>query len=114
MNSKSHGIIVDCKNCKYISDTENDCFDVTVPIKDNETGIAGSAKLHCAISGKYHSIELKTWQDANHRSIYVSENLFSRVTATLASFADQRICGNCNICPAEVIKIAKDKKALIE
>lgn len=109
MNAKSHGIIIECKNCKYISDNNNGGFDVAVPIKDKETGISGSAKLHCTISHRRHSVELKDWQDADHQSIYPSENLSNRVTATLESFADQRICGNCNICPSEVIQLVEEK-----
>ena len=114
MNSKSQGIIVDCKNCKYISGNENSCFYVAVPIKDKETGITGSAELHCTISDDHHTIELKTWQDARHHSIQVSENLSNRLAARLSSFADQRICGNCNICPSEVIRIVEATKALFE
>lgn len=109
MNSKSHNIIVDCKNCKYISDNESGGFDVAVPIKDKETGIVCSAKLHCTVSSEHHSIELKKWQDANHQQVHASENLLSRVTATLASFADQRICGNCKVCPTEVIRITEER-----
>jgi hypothetical protein len=109
MNLKSHGIIVDCKNCNYISDNENGGFDIAVPIKDKETGIAGSAKLHCTISHKHHSVELKKWQNADHKPIHASEDLLSRVSATLESFADQRICGNCNICPSKVVQIVEEK-----
>jgi len=107
MNSKSHGIVIDCKHCKYISGNENGGFDVSVPIKDKDTGIAGSAELHCTISKHHHVVELNQWHDADHHSIQASENLLNRLTATLVSFADQRICGNCNICPSEVIQIVE-------
>jgi hypothetical protein len=113
MNTKGHNIIIDCKKCKYISDHENGGFDVAVPIKDKETGISGSAMLRCTISPKHHRVELKKWQDADDHSIQPSEDLLNRVTATLVTFADQRICGNCNICPSEVIHIVEEK-TLIE
>ena len=111
MSPKSHGIIVDCKNCKYVSDNENGDFDVAVPIKDKKTGIAGSAKLRCTIYDKHHSIELKSWQDANHHPIHASAKLLRRVTATLGAFADHLVCGNSNICPSEVVQIVEEKNS---
>jgi hypothetical protein len=77
MNSKNHGIIVDCKNCNYISDNENSGIDFAAPIKDKETGIAGAAKLHSIISEKHHNIELKKWQGANHHPVQASEAFYA-------------------------------------
>ncbi len=108
MSLISAGVIVDCKKCKFLSASGNDSFDVTVSINDKETNIAGTAKLHCTISGKHHRVELTEWKPTDHHAMQSSDNFLNRVSMALDLIADQRLCGNRNLCPFEVIRIAEE------
>ena len=59
MNLKKHGVIVDCEHCRCVSSDGCGGFDVTVPVNDSETGITGTAKLHCVVSCEHHLVELR-------------------------------------------------------
>ncbi len=107
MRLKKHGVIVDCGQWVCTSCDDNGCFDVAVPVTDSETDIAGSAKLHCTVSSKRHSVELTQWQDVNNRPIRPLADRHKRVDAALAFFADHRICGNRKICPVEVVRVVE-------
>ena len=104
MSLKKHGITVDCKRCIYTSSDNRGAFDITVPIIDSETGISGPAKLRCSVSPEGHSVELLEWHDFNHYLTHLQQ----RVSATLSFVAERQICGNCNICPSEVIDIVEE------
>ncbi len=104
----STGVIVDCKKCKYLSASGNDSFDVTGPINDEETTIAGTAKLRCTISKKHHHVELMEWKSTGHHTTQPSENFLNRMSMALDLIADQRICGNRHICPHDVIRIVEE------
>ena len=108
MSFKKHGVIVDCKHCKYASSNGYDDFDVIVPVSDSEAGIAGTAKLHCTVTNECHQVEMTEWQNANCHPIEPSDNLQQRISATLSFIADHRVCGNRNICPSEVIRIVDE------
>jgi hypothetical protein len=105
---KKHGVTVHCEKCIYASRDTNGNFDIYVPIDDSETGIVGTAKLHCGVSVEHHHIELSSWQDASQHPIRPSEDLQQRVSDVLISIADHRICGNRDICPSEVIEIVEE------
>ena len=98
--------MVDCKHCKYLTD-DGDSFDVSVPINDKESGISGNATLHCTVSDTGHSVELLHWFDDDEQPIQPSENLSQRVESTLCQVADKKLCGNCHICPPQVVDIVK-------
>ena len=108
MSLKKHGVIVDCKHCKYASTNGYGGFDITVPVSDGETGITGTAKLRCTVSNERHQVEMTDWQDVNCQPIQPSDNLQQRISETLTFVADHRICGNRNICPSEVIRIVDE------
>ncbi len=108
MSLKNTGVTVLCDSCEYLSDNGHGGFDVTVPINDVETGISGAARLHCTISDKHHRVELTEWSPADHCSGRSTESFLSRVTEVLSLIADQRICGNRNICPSEVTRIIEE------
>jgi hypothetical protein len=108
MALKKQGINVDCVNCKCASSDDCGSFNVTVPICDSETGIAGTAKLHCTVSAARHQIELVAWRDARSRTISPSSKIQPRISAALTFVAEHRICGNRHICPAEVIRVVED------
>lgn len=107
MGLKKHGIIVDCEHCQYTSSDDRGAFDITVPIIDSETGVSGPAKLHCTVSAKQHRVELLEWDEFDHHPAEPAEGLQQRVSATLSFVADRQVCGNRNICPAEVIRIVE-------
>jgi hypothetical protein len=107
MGLKKHGITVECAHCKYTSSDDRGAFDITVPIIDSETGVSGPAKLRCIVSAKRHAVELLEWSDFNHHPTESIESLQQRVSATLGFVADRQVCGNRNICPAEVIRIVE-------
>ncbi len=108
MSLKNTGVTVLCESCEYLSANDHGGFDITVPINDVETGISGSARLQCTISDKHHCVELTEWNPADHCSRRPTENFFNRVTEVLGLIADQRICGNRNICPSKVIRVIEE------
>jgi len=111
MGLKKHGVMVGCEHCKCASTNGYGGFDIIVPVSDSETGITGTAKLHCTVSTECHRVELTEWQDANRHPIQPSDNLQQRVSATLTFVADHRVCGNRNICPSEIIRIVDENSS---
>jgi hypothetical protein len=107
MGLKKHGITVDCEHCKYTSSDDRGAFDITVPVIDSQTGVSGPARLRCIVSAKQHRVELLEWDDFNHQPTESIASLQQRVSATLGFVADRQVCGNLNICPAEVIRIVE-------
>jgi len=107
MSLKKHGVIVDCEHCTCTSSDDHGGFDVTVPVSDSETDIAGPAKLHCTVSPEHHTVELTEWRDADHHSVRPSKDLQQRISAALTVVEDCRLCGNRNICPSEVIRVVE-------
>ena len=108
MGLNKHGVIVDCEHCKCAYANGYGSFDIIVPVSDSETGIAGTAKLHCTVSTERHRVKLTEWLDANRHPIQPSDNLQQRVSATLTFVADHRVCGNRNICPSEIIRLVDE------
>ncbi len=110
MGLKKHGITVECAHCQYTSSDDRGAFYITVPIIDSETGVSGPAKLRCIVSAKRHAVELLEWSDFSHHPTESVDSLQQRVLATLGFVADRQVCGNRNICPAEVIRIVEKKQ----
>lgn len=104
MNLKQYGIIVDCEQCVYDSSDGQGVFDITVPVIDSDTGISRPASLRCTVSPERHTIELQKWHDSNHQSVQPGDKLQQRVSDAFNVVANRQICGNCNICPSEVIR----------
>ena len=102
---KKYGVVVGCSNCRYVSAGESGSFDVLVPIGDSETGLAGTARLHCKVSRRSHSVELSDWCDQGQHALQPPDDLGRRLSKALGFVAQQRICGNRAICPAEVVKL---------
>ena len=105
MRMKKYGVVVGCSNCRYVSAGGPDSFDVLVPISDSETGLAGTARLHCKVSRRSHSVALSDWCDHGQHALQPSEDLRQRLSKALSFVAQHRICGNRAICPAEVVKL---------
>ena len=108
MRLKKYGITVDCEHCVYCSSDKKGAFDITVPIIDSETGISDPAKLRCTVSPNRHTVELLEWNSPDPHPVQFIERLQERVSATLAIFAEHKICGNRNICPSKVIQVVEE------
>ncbi|MGB5563993.1 MAG: hypothetical protein WBN02_16935 [Sedimenticolaceae bacterium] len=107
MSWDKSGVSIDCGCCEYASCDGRDCFEVTVPISDIETGTAGNAMLLCSISSGGHKVELKEWNDARGQAILPTEEVQQRLLAVLDALADKKVCGNHQICPADVVRIVE-------
>lgn len=109
MSWNNNGVSVDCGRCEYASGGDGrGSFEVTVPISDIETGTAGIATLLCAVSSGGHRVELKDWTDAGGRAILPTEEVQQRLLVVLDALADQKVCGNHQICPADVVRIVEE------
>jgi hypothetical protein len=101
---KKNNIIVDCERCKCTSSEAPAGFEVKVPICDVETGVCKNAILRCVVTAEKHEVGFQDWEG---EAAVLSDDLAKRIEETLDFISDQRICGNENICPTEVIKIVK-------
>lgn len=104
---KQYGIIVDCAQCVYDSSDGQGAFDIIVPIIDIDTGISCAASLRCTVSPERHTVELQEWHDNNHQPAQSGDKLEQRVADAFNVVADRKVCGNCNICPSEVIRLVE-------
>ncbi|MCU7918253.1 MAG: hypothetical protein KZQ95_07820 [Candidatus Thiodiazotropha sp. (ex Epidulcina cf. delphinae)] len=107
MNIKKDGCIVKCEHCQCVSNNGRGGFDVQVPICADDNGIAGTARLHCAISAERHRVELVNWKDTDDHTVTPPKEIQKRLATALDFVADHRVCGNQKICPAEVIEIVE-------
>ena len=103
MQLKKSGISIDCAHCECINNADNGGFDVQVPLSDDDSGIAGTARLHCEISPQHHQVEIIDWQDADSKPIDASAVLKQRLDIMLEFIEEHRVCGNSKVCPDEVI-----------
>ncbi|MDH5622839.1 MAG: hypothetical protein OEY74_12225 [Gammaproteobacteria bacterium] len=108
MDLKNNGINVDCGRCEYTSNDGHESFEVVVPLSDAETGTDGIATLLCSVSAGRHDVKLKQWRDAQGNLIQPSAEIQQRLLAALERLADQQMCGNYQICPADVVRIVEE------
>ena len=108
MDLKNSGIDVDCGRCEYTSHDGRESFEVVVPLSDAETGTDGIATLLCSVSAGRHDVKLKQWLDPQGNLIQPSAEIQQRISAVLDSLADQQMCGNYQICPADVVRIVEE------
>jgi hypothetical protein len=80
-------------------------FEIVVQVSMIDTGTAGTARLHCAVSGDRHQVELMALLDAGGRTFQPSPAAMEKLSAALESVARHRICGNQHICPSDVVRI---------
>lgn len=108
MDVENNGITIDCGRCEYTSSVGDERFEVVVPLNDAETGTEGIATLICSVSAGRHDVKLKQWQDARGDLIRPSAEIEQRISAALNSLAEQEMCGNYQICPADVVRIVEE------
>ena len=105
MSIQKHGIEVGCDQCVYASGDDHGGFDVTVPVTDEVGQQRGIATLHCRISPDAHVVKLISMLNSSGEPVSYDAGTQQRLTSMLRFVEDRRICGNKNICPAEVVEI---------
>ena len=105
MELRKYGVEIRCEQCRLIRGDSADDFDIVVPVGMDDAGVAGTARLHCAVSGDRHQVELIGLRDAGDRAVQPSPDAMDKLSAALASVARHRLCGNRHICPPDVVRI---------
>ena len=105
MELRKYGVEIACEQCRLTRGDSAGDFDIVVPVSMGDSGVAGTARLHCAVSGDRHEIELTALRDGSDRAIEASPEALEKLSAALQSVARHRICGNQHICPSDVVRI---------
>jgi hypothetical protein len=105
MELRKYGVEIACEQCRLIRGDSAGDFDIVVPVSMGDTGMAGTARLHCAVAGDRHQVELMGLRDAGDRAIQPSPEALEKLSAALDSVARHRVCGNQHICPPDVVRI---------
>ena len=109
MSLNKHGVVVCCEQCRCISNDDQGGFDVRVPITASDGNVGGIARLRCTVTPACHHVELMAWDGSDTHPIEVTEEVRQRVSAALDFVAEKRICGNSEVCPAEVVRLVEDR-----
>ena len=109
MALNKYGISVECENCTCVRKSAANGFNIDVPVRDRATGFCGNARIHCSVSADGHAVELADWQTSGADQSDPSEEMQERVSAILDYVAEHHICGNRNICPAEVAEFINSR-----
>jgi hypothetical protein len=105
MELRKYGVEIACERCRLIRGDSAGDFEIVVQVSMIDTGTAGTARLHCAVSGDRHQVELMALLDAGGRTFQPSPAAMEKLSAALESVARHRICGNQHICPSDVVRI---------
>jgi len=105
MELRKYGVGIACERCRLIRGDSAGDFEIVVPVSMSDTGTAGTARLHCAVSNDRHQVELMALFDARGRTLQPSPAAMEKLSAALESVARHRICGNQHICPSDVVRI---------
>ena len=105
MSIQKHGIEVGCDQCVYASGDDQGEFDVTVPVTDEAGQQSSIATLHCRVTPDAHDVKLISLLNSNGEPVSYDAETQQRLSSMLRFVEDRRICGNRNICPAEVVEI---------
>lgn len=105
MELRKYGVEIACEQCRLIRGDSAGGFDIVVPVSMGDSGVAGTARLHCAVSGDQHQVKLMGLRDGSDRAMEPSPEAMGKLSAALDSVARHRICGNQHVCPADVVRI---------
>jgi len=111
MSIKRDDVGIDCSQCEFASSEGGGSFDVTVPVRDASTGLAGLAELHCKVTPELHAVEMTKWRDEQSQIIEPPDELRHRLTKALGFVAERRLCGNQHLCPTEVVRVVEEAAA---
>jgi len=107
MSLKKNGLVIECESCRCISEIGDHAFEISVPMMDSHSDLAGVARLQCKISPESHTVLFKDWLDADAQDVPLSAELEQRLSGALNFVAEHKVCGNLKICPTEVNRIVK-------
>ena len=100
-------INVECSKCVYHSNTGDNEFFVDVPVHDRSTNTSGIAHLKCRVTPRQHQIDLVEWSNEDGPITPSSEQRL-RMKYVLTRLSEQRICGNRNICPPNIVELVRN------
>jgi len=104
---KKHGVTIDCTNCRFVASQTRECFDVVVPVADEDSDLAGHARLHCRVSAQTHVVELAGWHGPAAPVITAGSDWDRRLKDALDFVAGRRLCGNRSLCPQAVVDVVE-------
>ena len=104
MSLRKEQFTVSCEHCRCGESDGGGEFVVTVPLRDNLSGLKGKARLRCSVSPSRHNVELEQWLDDDSHPIQPSADVEERLLQVVDYVADKRVCGNRNICPPDVVR----------
>jgi len=105
MELRKYGVEIACEQCQLIRGDSAGDFDIVVPVSMGDTGMAGTARHHCALSRDRHQVELMELRDTRDCAVQPSPEAMDKLSAALDSVARHRICGNQHICPPDGVRI---------
>jgi hypothetical protein len=100
---------IECEHCQCGTRDGRGGFVVTVPLRDNVSGLKGTATLRCTVSPSRHSVELEQWLDDDSHRIQPSAAVEKRLLQVVDYVADKRICGNRHLCPPDVVQTVEQQ-----
>jgi len=104
MSLKKNEFVIACEHCAYGTDDGADGFVVTVPLRDERSGLKGIARLKCAVSPRRHKVHLQQWLDDELQPIRPPADVEKRLLRVLWHVGEKRVCGNRHLCPSEVVR----------
>jgi len=95
---------LDCEHCRFAGCNPDDphAFYVRVAIEDERVHSSTSALIECTVEPQSHQLQLV---ELGSEAGAVDRE---RLEKALDVVAEQRLCGNNRICPAEIVRIVED------
>ncbi len=109
MSLRKKEFIVYCEHCKCGKSDGGAEFVVTVPVRDNLSGLKGTARLRCSVSSSRHNVDLEQWIGDDSQPIQPSADVEKRLLHVVDYVAEKRVCGNRHICPPDVIRAVEQQ-----
>ena len=95
---------LDCEHCRFAGCNPDDshAFYVRVVIEDEQAHNSASALIECKVEPQSHQVQLV---ELDGEAGAIDRE---RLERALEVVAEQRLCGNNRICPAEIVRIVED------
>ena len=95
---------LDCEHCRFAGCNPDDpnAFYVRVAIEDERAHNSASALIECKVEKQCHQLQLV---ELGSEAGAIDRD---RLERALEVVAEQRLCGNNRICPAEIVRIVED------
>lgn len=102
---------MECQHCHCVGTDGEGGFSVTVPVSMDAATI-GEVRLQGQVRAESHRLEWIEWTDAEHRPVIVSSAWQQQLSSILQRLAEKKVCGNPQLCPSEVVRIATQSSTL--